>query len=125
MYKILLVMAGGAAGSALRYLVSEFTTRNYSGLFPYGTLFVNLAGSFIIGMCWALFEQGHISANLKTFLFIGILGGFTTFSSFSAEAMNLFRENHIGTGITYILASNIIGLLLVFGGFFTGKSIVS
>lgn len=124
MLKIALVMGGGALGAGLRYLVSEFTSSNYTGIFPYATLFVNLAGSFIIGMLWAFFEQGHISANLKTFLFVGILGGFTTFSSFSAEAMNLFRDQHFGEGVTYILVSNVLGLLLVFGGFYSGKSML-
>ncbi|PKP22653.1 MAG: fluoride efflux transporter CrcB [Bacteroidetes bacterium HGW-Bacteroidetes-21] len=125
MLKIALVMGGGALGSLFRYLISEFSSKSFTGSFPYGTLIVNLTGSFFIGLCWAFFLQGQMSTNVKTFLFIGILGGFTTFSSFSAETMHLFRDNEIKMGLLNILANNIFGLLLVFGGFYIGKQIVS
>lgn len=125
MTKLLLVMGGGAIGSGLRYLISEYYNKPVQCEFPWGTLVVNLSGSFIIGICWSLFEQGQISPSLKAFLFAGILGGFTTFSSLSAEAMNLFRYQHNYLAIVYVLATCIAGIMLAFAGFFIAKTLVS
>ena len=122
--KILYLLIGGALGTLGRYLVSGIAHKAYLGVFPIGTFIVNLAGSFIIGLCWGLFEQNYFSANIKTFIFVGILGGFTTFSSFSLETMNLFRDGEIKIGIINVLASNLLGLFLVFGGFFTSRGIL-
>ncbi|MEK6589569.1 MAG: CrcB family protein, partial [Nitrospinota bacterium] len=66
-----------------------------------------------------------ISSNTRTFIFIGILGGFTTFSSYTMETLNLFRDGEIKLGLTNILANNIIGLLLVFIGFILGKGLIN
>ena len=122
--KIIYILLGGALGTLGRYLVSGFAHKIYLGLFPLGTLLVNLIGSFIIGLCWGLFEQNNFAPNLRTFIFIGILGGFTTFSSFSLETMNLFRDGEIRIGIFNILANNLLGLLLVFGGLFTSRELL-
>lgn len=117
MAKIILVLLGGALGSLVRYSVSEFMQKYSDGTFPLGTLIVNLAGCLLIGLIWGIAEQGNISVNLRTFIFIGLLGGFTTFSAFSVETMNLFRDNEIRLGIINILANNILGILLTVGGF--------
>ncbi len=117
MAKIILVLLGGALGSLVRYSVSEFMQKYSDGTFPLGTLIVNLAGCLLIGLIWGIAEQGNISVNLRTFIFIGLLGGFTTFSAFSVETMNLFRDNEIRLGIINILANNVLGILLTVGGF--------
>lgn len=124
MWKILFVLAGGALGSVFRYSVSGMSHRLFTGVFPYGTLVVNLAGSFFIGFAWGLLENTNISSNFRTFLFIGIFGGFTTFSSYSLETMNLLRDGEIKMGLINILGSNLLGLLLVFLGFILSKSII-
>jgi CrcB protein len=125
MNKILLLLAGGAIGTLSRYFISTLTLKFYEGIFPLGTLVVNLIGSFVIGLLWGFFEQNGDSTNLRAFVFVGILGGFTTLSSFSLETMNLFRDNEIKMGILNILANNILALLLVFLGFILAKGIIT
>ncbi len=125
MTKYLLLAAGGAIGTLLRYSLSGLTYRVIDGIFPWGTLFVNLAGSFAIGLLWGFFEIGNMSPNLRNFIFIGILGGFTTFSSFTLESFNLLRDGEIKYAMSNILASNIIGLALVFAGFFISRHIIT
>ena len=124
MWKILFILAGGAIGSVLRYSVSGISHKIFTGIFPYGTLVVNLVGSFFIGLAWGLLENTNISSNFRSFLFIGIFGGFTTFSSYSLETMNLLRDGEIKMGLVNILGSNILGLVLVFLGFILSKSII-
>jgi CrcB protein len=123
--KILLLAAGGAIGTVGRYAVAGLTHRYVDATFPYGTLAVNLIGSLIIGFLWGTWEAASISSNLRTFIFIGILGGFTTFSTFSLETMNLFRDGEIRLAFINVLASNILGLILVFAGFFAARSLMN
>jgi CrcB protein len=123
--KILLLAAGGAIGTVGRYAVSGLTHRYIDGTFPYGTLMVNILGSLIIGFLWGTWETANISSQLRTFIFIGILGGFTTFSTFSLETLNLFRDGEIKTAIFNILANNILGLIMVFGGFFAARGLIN
>ena len=92
MWKLAVIAAGGGLGAILRYLVSGVTYRYFSGGFPWGTLSVNLIGSLIIGLLWGMFETVSISPNIRLFLFIGILGSFTTFSAFSLENFHLVRD---------------------------------
>ena len=125
MIKILLLLSGGAAGTLARYAVSGWGHKLYLGDFPIGTLLVNLIGSFIIGLAWGVWEMSNISSNMRTFIFIGILGGFTTFSSYTLETLNLFREGEVKLGITNILLNNILGLVLVFVGFIIATKIIN
>ncbi|MCK5583503.1 MAG: fluoride efflux transporter CrcB [Elusimicrobiales bacterium] len=117
MAKVLLLMAGGGIGTLLRYQMSGLIYRVSSGAFPTGTLVVNLIGSFIIGCAWAFFERSLISPNIRLFFMIGLLGGFTTFSTFALENFNLIRDGSIKFFIINVLVSNIAGILLVFAGF--------
>ena len=93
MRKILLIGVGGFVGSILRYFVSGYVQQlTRSAGFPYGTLVVNIAGCFIIGFLSQLADtRGFFTAESRIFAFIGILGGFTTFSAFGNETMNLLR----------------------------------
>lgn len=125
MTKYILLAAGGAIGTLLRYSLSGLTYRVIDGIFPWGTLFVNLAGSFAIGLLWGFFEIGNMSPNIRTFIFVGILGGFTTFSSFTLESFNLLRDGEIKYAISNILVSNILGLALVFAGFYISRHIIN
>ncbi len=122
MYKLLALILGGAVGTVMRYLVSSFTLKFVEGAFPWGTLIVNLLGSFFIGLCFGLFEKGELHINIKLFLFVGIFGGFTTFSSYALETLSLIKAGHIRIAISYILSSNILGILLVFIGYYMTKS---
>ncbi len=125
MTKIIILATGGAIGTLLRYSVSGLTHRAVSGIFPWGTLAVNLTGSFLIGLLWGIFEVQNISSNMRTFLFIGILGGFTTFSTFALESLNLMRDNEIKLALSNVLLSNVLGILLVFAGFMASKYIIN
>ncbi len=125
MTKYILLATGGAIGTLLRYSLSGLTYRVVDGTFPWGTLFVNLAGSFVIGLLWGIFEIENMTPNMRNFIFVGVLGGFTTFSSFTLESFNLFRDGEIRYAMSNILASNIIGLALVFAGFFISRHIIN
>lgn len=122
------IAAGGALGSVCRYAVQGLVQGALPGQFPIGTLVVNLSGSFAIGALGALFEAfgGSPSAlQARLFLMVGVLGGFTTFSSFSLENLNLLRAGDWRTAFLYLLSSNVGGLLLAFAGFGLCRALVS
>jgi fluoride exporter len=117
-YSIIFVALGGALGSVFRYLLSTWTqTASKSIDFPYGTLTVNLIGCFVIGFLAQLAEaRGVFTSESRSFMFIGILGGFTTFSSFGNETINLFRDGESFNALANIGANVIFGLILVWLG---------
>ena len=118
MLNILAIMAGGSIGALCRHGLFVLIQRFSGPVFPAGTLAVNLLGSFLIGFIWCLFDETHWSHEWRLFVFTGLLGGFTTFSTFSLETLNLVRDNEIKLAALNILANNIIGIVFVFGGFF-------
>jgi len=118
---LIYIAIGGAAGALLRYTISGYTYRYLDGFLPWGTLVVNLLGCFAIGFLWNVFENFAYSPNTRTLIFIGILGAFTTFSTFGLESFNLFKEGEIKFAILNILVSNLGGIALVFIGYFISK----
>ncbi|MDD5422728.1 MAG: fluoride efflux transporter CrcB [Candidatus Omnitrophica bacterium] len=125
MVKIILIGIGGAIGSILRYIASGLDYRYSYGIFPISTLVVNLAGSFIIGFLWGMFEATTVSSNIRMFIFIGILGGFTTFSTFALENFNLFRDGERSIALINIVLSNILGIFLVYIGYMLAKMLLN
>lgn len=121
MIKVLILITGGAIGSALRYWVSMWVQRSMLYSFPFGILSVNVIGSFLIGFCWSLAEDYNFSVNTRAFLFTGLFGGFTTFSSFALDTMSLMKTGDYKLAFINILASNILGLIAVFLGLLLGK----
>lgn len=115
---ILLVGAGGFIGSVLRYLLSAYVQQATKSInFPYGTLAVNVIGCFVIGFLAQLAEsRGVFTSESRLFVFIGILGGFTTFSTFGNETLNLARDSQMLGALANIGANVIIGLLAVWLG---------
>jgi CrcB protein len=110
MGKLLLAGIGGFVGSALRYVLAGFV-QNWSGSirFPFGTLAVNLAGCLVIGFLSQLADtRGLFSAEARVLIFIGVLGGFTTFSAFGNETINLWRD-----GQSALAAANISAHLVL------------
>ena len=118
MTNILLVGAGGFMGSILRYLVSGYIQQSTKSIdFPYGTLAVNLIGCFVIGFLAQLAEaRGMFTSESRSFVFVGILGGFTTFSSFGNETLNLARDSQIVNALANVGANVILGLFAVWLG---------
>ena len=112
MVKVFLAGIGGFVGSVLRYSVSGFVQDLSRSIdFPYGTLAVNLIGCLAIGFLSQLAEsRGYFTAETRTLVFIGVLGGFTTFSAFSNETMNLWREGESGLAVLNIVAHLVLCL---------------
>ncbi len=125
MMKFLYVGVGGAIGAALRYYISGLTNKFLTDGFPWGTLSVNLIGSFVMGFLWGLFEVVIVSENMRLLFFIGILGSFTTFSTFSFENFNLFKSGKYGFFALNITASLLFGIGLIFVGYFISRYVFS
>ena len=118
MVNILLVGFGGFVGSILRYLASGYVQQSTKSIdFPYGTLAVNVIGCFIIGFLAQLAEaRGMFTSESRLFVFVGILGGFTTFSSFGNETLNLARDSQTLNALANIGANVFFGLFAVWLG---------
>lgn len=125
MLRLFLVAAGGAIGTVCRYALSGLDYKFSNGVFPFSTLLINLAGSFVIGFLWGLFEGLTVSPDVRMFIFIGILGGFTTFSTFSLENFNLLRDGEIKITLWNIFITNVAGIALVFIGFILSRYLIS
>ena len=126
MMNIFLVGVGGAVGSVARYLMTVFITRAFStGVFPYGTLAVNVLGCFTIAFIGALAsDKINLTADLRLLLFTGFLGGFTTFSAFGYETFYLLKTSHFFLAFLNIAASLILGLGAIFIGYWLGRNLV-
>jgi len=123
MNMVLSIAAGGALGSVLRHYAGLGAAVLMGTAFPYGTLFVNIAGSFVMGVLVALFAHlGNPSQEMRAFLTVGVLGGFTTFSSFSLDVATLYERGQVlGAGF-YILLSLVLSLAGIFAGMFIVRS---
>lgn len=113
----LLVTLGGALGALTRYTVTLVAASFLGSSFPYGTLIVNGAGSFLIGLLAFFFTQCFPSPLASAFLVTGFLGGLTTFSSMMNEIMQFFLAGQLLEGGAYLLSQLLIGLLAVFAGY--------
>lgn len=113
MEKLFAVMIGGALGSGLRYGITVLANMHGGITFPYGTIIVNLVGSFCIGILMMYFNShSELAPAVKLFFITGILGGFTTFSTFNMELLTFIRSNAIGAGLLYG-GINILGSFLL------------
>jgi len=119
--KILAVALGGSIGAVLRYLIFAYGDKLKFHSFPWATIAVNLIGSFLIGFLWGVFDKIYITPGIRLFIFVGILGSFTTFSTFAFEVFNMSKEGEIKNMVIYILATNIFGIALAFVGYYLSK----
>jgi fluoride exporter len=118
--KYLYVFIGGGLGSAARYWLSGLVQRTANSLFPYGTLSVNIIGCFLIGLLMTTFEDRFLlNPTLRVFLTIGILGGFTTFSTFSYDTISLVRDaeyfhafGNIALSLMSCLSATFVGVVI-------------
>lgn len=119
---VALVFLGGGIGAAARYGLQGLVYRFLPATFPYGTIAVNILGSFLIGFLMAFFEERFlVMPSLRVFLTIGVLGGFTTFSSFSYETVMLLRTGSYMLGGVNIVASVLTCLTATWIGMVLGK----
>lgn len=121
MKQILFIGLGSGIGGMLRYAVFLMWQQKGNTVFPWATLSVNWLGSFLIGGVFAFLAKESISNELRLFLATGILGGFTTFSAFSFECIEILRQQQWTLALLYILASVVGGLGLAFLGFSLAK----
>jgi fluoride exporter len=119
---VALVFVGGGIGSVLRYALATAVQRSAPGPYPSGTFAVNLAGCFAIGLVGALgLERAAISPEARVFLMVGILGGFTTFSSFAWETLGLLSVRDVLRATLYVAGSVFLGLLGAWLGRLLGR----
>jgi CrcB protein len=118
MDRVLLVGIGGFVGSILRYVLSGISQSLFPGaVFPVGTMIINLTGCFVIGLLSQLAEsRGAFSDLTRALVFTGVLGGYTTFSTFGNESVNLFRSGELLPGAVNVAAQVLGGLCLVWAG---------
>lgn len=123
MNAILYVALGGGLGAAARFIVGEWAGRKL-GDFPYGTMIVNILGSLLMGLLigW-LMSKATGSQNLRLFLATGFLGGFTTFSAFSFDAINLLEDKSFGPFAIYVVGSVALALVALLIGLYISRKI--
>jgi CrcB protein len=123
---IWLVALGGALGSVSRFLLGPALQRAFSATFPVGTLFINILGSLILGFIMRLTVEGvNVTPEARAFIAIGFCGGFTTFSTFSYEAMRLLEDGEGSRAALYILASVLLSLGAAFVGLVAARELLA
>lgn len=117
------VMLGAVIGATARYAMVGLLAATLPGAFPWGTLAVNLLGCLAGGLGFAVAENSGWAVGARVFFFVGILGSFTTFSSFGLETLRLFRGGETAEALAYVAASNLGGLALCGLGFWLGRNL--
>ena len=119
---LLIVGTGSFIGGAMRYLLSTYIKNMYGQTFSWGTLVVNLLGCFVFGIIFALFSKHNSTDNTFCLLLTtGICGGFTTFSTFANESVQMIQNGNIGEFIGYMATSVIVGIALIALGYWIVK----
>ncbi len=116
--QVLLVAIGGATGSVLRFITGEITTRFYGMSFPLATFIINVVGCFCIGLFVNIIP---VNNSLRFLLIAGFCGGFTTFSTFARETMDLIGSHQLPLAIAYVVSSCVLGVLAVWLGMYITK----
>lgn len=123
MTRVLLVALGGALGASTRYLLGMWIQTRAGSDFPWGTFVINVSGSFLIGIVLGLVNAGTLSAEARLFLAVGVLGGYTTFSSFSYETLELLSDGNIQAFLFNAIGQIVAGLLAVYLGIVLSRSL--
>jgi len=122
--QILIVLVGGGVGAVSRYVLTTLISSKFGVHFPFGTLFVNVAGCFVMGffMLWTT-ERFIVSPNVRLLVTVGFLGGLTTFSSFGFETMQFLRQGDLASAFLNMGANMFIGLLAIWLGIIAAKCV--
>ena len=124
MNAIALVFVGGGLGAVSRHLSAMLVTRTIGPGFPWGTMLVNIAGSLAMGLLIAwLARRSSGDADLRLLLATGFLGGFTTFSAFSLDAVTLYERGALTAAAAYVIASVTVSILALFGGLWLARQL--
>jgi len=124
MIRLFLIGFGGFVGTLGRYWLSGVIARRYGESFPFGTLLVNAVGCFVIGFLFHFFYDRALAApTARTVIFIGLLGGFTTFSSYGLQTFTLLRDGELLLAFANVAASNVLCVVLVWLGYVLAKAI--
>lgn len=111
-------------GTLARYGLSGVVAKRYGETFPLGTLAVNLIGCFLVGLLFYLMQERFlVNQNVRTIILIGLLGGFTTFSSLGLKTFTLLQDNQIALAGLNLVASNVLGLFLVWAGYTLARAL--
>src|SRR5262245_61014510 len=122
MHKTILIAVAGLVGTLMRYWISGYVAKQYGETFPWGTMAVNLIGCLVAGAVFYLAEERLLlSPTLRTMIMIGLLGGFTTFSSFGLQTFTLLRDGEIVLALLNVTTSNILGVFMVWLGYVVGR----
>ena len=121
---LLQVALGGAIGASVRYLTNVAVMRGIGPGFPYGTLIVNVAGSFLMGALVVLLAQKS-GTRFAPFLMTGVLGGFTTFSAFSLDAFTLWERGQVALAGAYVAGSVVFSIIALVFGVMTMRGILA
>lgn len=113
---ILAIGSGSFIGGVLRYLISLAVQERILSTFPYGTMTVNMVGCFLIGVVFGLSDRGNMTQEWRLFLATGVMGGFTTFSAFSNETVNMLRDGQLVYALIYVAGSILLGITATFLG---------
>lgn len=109
----MLLAAAGAVGTLLRAGCTTLAVRLLGPAYPWGTLAVNVAGSFAFGVIWAATRARYLPPGVETVLLVGLAGGFTTYSSFAFQTVELLQAGRAAAAVSYVLATNVLGLAAI------------
>lgn len=121
---LVFIAIGGAAGATTRYVVDAWVSERAEGAFPWGTFVVNISGSLILGLLFALaIERGVLPASVRGPLLIGFIGAYTTFSTLMLESWRLIESGAVVLGLANLVGSSVIGMVAVVGGLLLGRAL--
>ena len=121
---VLLVGIGGFFGAAARYLVDGFVSERSGGAFPWGTLVINLSGSFVLGLLFALtIERAALPADIRAPVMIGFIGAYTTFSTWMLESWRLIEDGALLAAVGNIAGSVVLGVVAIVLGVWVGRAV--
>ena len=123
---IILVAIGGALGAVGRYLMMNLIGHNLGNNFPYATIIVNVSGSLAMGLLigWLAHVIPQNASDIRLFLAVGVLGGYTTFSSFSLDAITLFERGELSYMVIYVVSSVLLSLIGLLAGLYIIRAII-